>query len=435
MAKALLTLISKEMKELLRDPKTLIGIIVMPLILFPAMGSAIGVSQRAVSRAVRRMAIAVYNEDGGPASQELIAFLSRDNEVSIIEAENLDEALRRFMEIDSSILLYIPDGYSEKMASGERCILRLYTHLRRLNMAETGKASSVEQLLMIYGEECSLKRIRRLLEEAGEELQPEAVRRPISISYASIMRGVVLDIPPQAIFGIIMSQNVMLPVMIMMMNVFAIQMAATSIALEKEQKTLETLMTLPVGRMTILAGKLCGSILIAIAGAISYMIGFSYYMKSTLGFIPQFTMETLREAGFRLSPLGLALLGAVIFLTLLLSLASSLSIAVFAEDVRSAQSLVGLIYIPMMIPFIILMFTDVDMLPSGLRWLMLIIPYTHAIIASKAIFLNRYIPLLTAVTYMTIFTLTILYITTRIFSTERIITARIRRWRIGRRGD
>ena len=81
MAKALLTLISKEMKELLRDPKILIGIIVMPLILFPAMGSAIGVSQRSVSRAVRRMAIAVYNEDGGLASQELIAFLSRDNEV------------------------------------------------------------------------------------------------------------------------------------------------------------------------------------------------------------------------------------------------------------------------------------------------------------------------------------------------------------------
>ena len=430
MANPLITLISKEVKELLRDPKILIGIIVMPLILFPAMGSAIGISQRAVSRAVRRMAIAVYNEDGGSASQELMEFLSKDNDVYIIEAENLHDALKRFMEAESSILLYIPDGYSERMISGERCMLRIYVHLRRLNMAETGKASSVEQLLTIYGEECSLRRIRRILEEAGEELQPEAVRRPISISYASILKGVVLDVPPGAIFGIIMSQNIMLPVMIMMMNVFAVQMAATSIALEKEQKTLETLMTLPIGRMTILTGKLFGSILIAIAGAVSYMIGFSYYMRSTLGFIPQLTIETLKEAGLRLSPLGLTLLGAIIFLTLLLSLALSLSIAVFAEDVRGAQSLVGLIYIPIMMPSIILMFTDVDMLPAGLRWLMLIIPYTHTVIASKALFLGRYTPVLLAVAYMLVFTTITLYITTRIFSTERIITARIRRWRL-----
>lgn len=430
MANALLTLISKEVKELLRDPKILLGIIVMPLILFPAMGSAIGVSEKAVGRAVRRMSIAVYDEDGGEAAKRLIEFLSRDNKVSVIEAQSLEEALRRFMELDTSILIYIPPGYSEKLASGLRCMLRLYTHLRRFNMAETGKASSVEQLLMIYGEQCSLERIRRLLEEAGETLQPEAVRNPIAISYASIVRGAVLDIPPQAIFGMMMSQNIMLPVMIMMMNVFAIQMAATSIALEKEQKTLETLMTLPVGRLTILAGKLWGSIIIAIAGSISYMIGFSYYMRSTLGLIPHFTVETLREAGFRLSPLGVIFLGVIIFLTLLLSLALSLSIAVFAEDVRSAQSLVGLIYIPIMIPSIILMFTDVDMLPNAMRWLMLIIPYTHTVIASKALFLGRYTPVLVAVAYMMIFTITTLYITTRIFSTERIITARIRRWRL-----
>jgi ABC-2 type transport system permease protein len=81
-----------------------------------------------------------------------------------------------------------------------------------------------------------------------------------------------------------MNQSIMLPIMIMVMVMFAIQMAATSIALEKEQKTLETLMTLPVGRLTILAGKLTGSVVIAIAGSISYMIGFSYYTSSAFSF-------------------------------------------------------------------------------------------------------------------------------------------------------
>ncbi|MCK5670361.1 ABC transporter permease subunit, partial [Candidatus Bathyarchaeota archaeon] len=90
-----------------------------------------------------------------------------------------------------------------------------------------------------------------------------------------------------AIFSLVMSQSIMLPIMIMMMVMFAIQMAATSIALEKEQKTLEILMTLPVSRMTILGGKLSGSIVIALAGAVSYLIGFGSYMNSAFSFVPE----------------------------------------------------------------------------------------------------------------------------------------------------
>jgi len=423
----LLSLISKEVKELIRDPKILLGVVLMPLIIFPLMGSAMGVSQRSVTRAVRRMSIAIYDEDEGEASQALLEFLSKDNEAVVIEASSLDDALRRFEELETPVLLHIPRGYSARLDDGVRGVVRLYTYLRRFNMAETSKASSVEQLIEIYSVHYSLERIRRLLQEAGESSEPEAVRNPISVSCASIVRGVVLDMPPQAIFGIIMSQSIMLPLMVMMMTIFAVQMAATSIALEKEQKTLETLMTLPVGRLTILVGKLGGSIIIAVAGSISYLIGFGYYMRSTFGFVPEFTTMTLREAGLRLSPLGVILLGVLIFLTLLLSLALALSIAIFAEDVRGAQSLVGLLYIPIMIPSFILMFTDLDMLPTTIRWLMLVVPYTHSIVASKALFLGRHLPVLRSVLYILLFTALVLYVAARIFSTERIITARLRR--------
>ena len=65
-----------------------------------------------------------------------------------------------------------------------------------------------------------------------------------------------MEAPPQSIVGLLISQSILLPVLVMVMPMFAIQMAATSIAIEKEQKTFEILMTLPIDRISILAGRL-----------------------------------------------------------------------------------------------------------------------------------------------------------------------------------
>jgi len=211
-----------------------------------------------------------------------------------------------------------------------------------------------------------------------------------------------------------------------MMEMFAIQMAATSIALEKEQKTLETLMTLPVSRMTILGGKLSGSIVIAIAGSISYLIGFGYYMNSAFSFVPEAQSMTLNDVNIGITPFGFILVGIVIFVTLVSALAMALSVAVFADNVRSAQSFTGVLITPIMIPAIVLMFSDIEMLPQTVQYIMLIIPYTHSIIATKAAFLGDYFVVLRSILFIGIWTITVLYIAAKIFSTERIITARFR---------
>jgi ABC-2 type transport system permease protein len=64
------------------------------------------------------------------------------------------------------------------------------------------------------------------------------------------------------------------------------------------------------------------------------------------------------------------------------------------------------------------------MLPKTVQMVLLVIPYTHSIIASKAAFLGNYALVLRSIGYITAFTLVVLYIAAKIFSTERIITAR-----------
>jgi len=53
--------------------------------------------------------------------------------------------------------------------------------------------------------------------------------------------------------------------------------------LEQENKTLETLLSAPVNRRTIVAAKLVGAGLVALAFALVYMIGFRYYMNGMSG--------------------------------------------------------------------------------------------------------------------------------------------------------
>jgi len=422
----LATLIVKEVKELVRDPKILIGVILMPLLIFPVMGTAIGISQESVMRAIKEASFAAYDEDRGPAAEALLAYLDANNTVVNIDTQSLQEALVTLQGTNASVLLYIREGYSENVSRGLKGDVKIYANLKSLNIAEVSQTDVIGNLLNFYNYVFSLKRIEALLAEAGESADPSAVRSPLSVSYASMIKGNVLEVPPQAIFSIIMSQSIMLPVMVMIMVMFAIQMAATSIAIEKEQKTLETLMTLPVGRMTIMSGKLVGSILVAVVGAIAYMVGFGYYMNSAFGFAPEMTSMSLGDVELGLRPLGFLLLGITIFVTLVSGLALAISIAVFTDNVRSAQSLVGIIIIPIIIPAIILMFTDLEMLPMTIQWVLLLIPYTHSIVASKAAFLGNYLVVARSIVYITAFTVAVLYLAARIFSTERIITARIR---------
>ena len=58
------------------------------------------------------------------------------------------------------------------------------------------------------------------------------------------------------------------------------QIAATSVAVEKEEKTLETLLTVPVDRFAILMGKLSSTIIVSGVAALTIMIGYNYMLGS-----------------------------------------------------------------------------------------------------------------------------------------------------------
>ena len=68
MLKGFTTILVKELKELMRDPKILIGMIVLPLIMFPVLGLVMGYAAQTATEAQRATILVVDNDNGNMES-------------------------------------------------------------------------------------------------------------------------------------------------------------------------------------------------------------------------------------------------------------------------------------------------------------------------------------------------------------------------------
>ena len=421
MVSGLNNLIKKEVKELLRDPKILLGMVLMPLLIFPLMGSAMNISTTAIEESVRQVSVSLMDMDRGPMAQSL-SLTFRSMNITIIEtqASTIDAALEELQQTNMTTLIVIPSGFSQNLTLGLKGNLKVYSVYKSLSIAEGARSSVVDVPINVF--EGAL--IRQAIIQAFPGRDPSTVLDPVSVSSFAVFKGNVIDVPAEVLSSLFMSQSLGFPMVIIMLLISAMQVAATTISIEKEEKTLETLLTMPISRLGILTGKLVGSVVVAAAGAVASMVGVNYYTSSIFSLMPTETVN-LEALGLSMSPLGYALLGIVMFVTIVSALALAIVVAAFSENVRSAQSIVGFLNIIFIIPSLVLMFADIEILPYPFQMVLYAIPYTHAILASKAAFMGDYFIMVRSIAYISVFTVAVLYVAAKIFTTEKIVTARI----------
>jgi len=145
--------------------------------------------------------------------------------------------------------------------------------------------------------------------------------------------------------------------------------------------------------------------------------------------MPAETGVDLAAIGLAPTPISYLLLGISLFMALISALALAVSISIFAEDVKGAQALVGPLSMLLIFPMIFMMFTDIYALPFPLMIVLLAIPFTHPMLASKVAFTGDYLTAVIGIVYMSFFTMAVLYIAARLFGTEKILTAKLKfRW-------
>jgi ABC-2 type transport system permease protein len=335
-----------------------------------------------------------------------------------VNASSESDAIVRAVNSGASALVIVPANFTEALLEFQPARVELYSVFRTYSMVEEVTYSKILSALTTF----STVIVAQRLQQAYPNRSVEGLAVPVMTVPHSVIRGEAYQADPNRVGASVLGSSIMMPMMVMILIIMAGQLAASSVGMEKEQKTLEVLLTLPVKRINILLGKLSGVIVVSMIATVSYLIGFSFYTNS-LG-ISQGGLD-LGTVGLSPEPTGLALLCLSLFFSLISALSLSVLLAVFTKDVRSAQSLMGVLYIPVMIPALVLMFTPISTLPLGIQVLMYAIPFTYPTLASAALFTRDYVPIMLGIIYQAVFTFIVLAIAARVFSTERIVTARL----------
>lgn len=427
---SLRALIYKELKELLMEKTILIGVILMPLLLFPIIGGIFSFTMLETTRTrdTETITLAVNDLDEGLYSKFLIDKI-KESSVEVIFTEGsrkLDEL------IEKGVLAYleIPKDFTEKISEGRKSKVYVLYNLRAGKISNLVSVSKISEILSKAYQSVS----RKLADEKGVNL--DFLGNPIQEESNTFYRGSILNYSPTIMVNTILSSVYGLPLAALIVVALTATISATSVGLEKEAKTLEILLTLPISRLKILFTKMLASTVIALIGMFSFGVGFGIYLVLTFSRIGKLGelsgqgenigIYTPTPAIPPLNSLDVTILMLTIFVSMLLTMSIGILVGVLAEDVRGSQQLVGVAtFLPMFPAFFLAAFINIDELPSPASLIMMLNPYTHFFRAIDYVYAGKYLEALSATAITGLFTSVFLIISAWLFSGEKLITLKI----------
>lgn len=443
MARHLMNIVKKEVKEILRDPRLFIGMILVPLLMFPIMGHMMrGFMQVTMEATKSPVTIGVLNLDEGDLADIILSNYAFNNLLknmnitllplspNIYTANEVVNLLRENSTIYAVIVF--PSNFSNCINNYTQANIQVYRYIHEIRFQEVASGGRLEALINIISEV-----IRQIVvSKSLPSVNPSFIVNPIKEYPITIYRDKEMPGIPFEVFSSLMfSQGFTIPIVTFILVILAMQFAAISVASEKEEKTLETLLTLPVNRSTIIFGKLTGAILISIVGLIGYMLGFQYYISSIFDSTFEFGGDAqpfnISEALYiySIQTEGYILLGANILLSLFACLSIAVVLAAFTEDVRSAQSMTSILIIPMMIGYFAATFY-IGAMPETIKLVLLSIPFISPMIAGIETIQGNLINVLIADIIIIIEMVALILFTEKFYSSEKVLIAKIR---LGRR--
>jgi len=408
-------IIKKEFKELF-TLSTLLPIVAVALV-FGFVGQMVGnVGERIEEKPV----IGIVDMDGGDFSDIAMSVLIEKAEV-IYNGNDAEDGLEEVREENGVALLVIPESFSQNIYDSHPGEIEIYWVMRGAGILDSISSGTVEGLIQSVNQEISTE-----LVQGDSSIDPALVLNPTTRIETTFFKGKEIGgLSPSQLSSMLISQSVVMPVVVMMLIIMAGASVISSMGLEKENKTLETLLTLPVRRSHIVIGKIVGSALVGMIMAAIYMIGFSYYMRSF-----QISDINLADFGLTLGMQDYLLVGISLFAALLAGLSLCIVLGTFAKNYRSAQTLIFPITALAMLSSFIVMFKDFDTIPTVVRVLLFAIPFSHPMMAVRALMLDNYPLVIGGIAYAAVFTIIMIAVAVRIFNSDRLLTGSVQK-RVG----
>jgi ABC-2 type transport system permease protein len=405
-------IVKKEFKELF-TLATLIPIVVIAVV-FGLVGNMIGNIGESMEE---KPVIGIVDMDDGDFSDIAMPVLTERAEV-IYDGSDAEEGLEKLREENGVALLVIPENFSQNIYANQPGEIEIYWIMKGAGIMDSISSGVVEGLIQAVNQGISTKLIQ---EDSSSD--PVLVLNPTTRVETTFFKGKEIEgLSANQLGNVLSSQSIVIPIVIMMLIIMSGSSVISSMGMEKENKTLETLLTMPVRRSHVVIGKMVGSALVGMIMAAIYMIGFSRYMNSF-----QISNINLADFGLTLGMQDYLLVGVSLFTALLAGLSLCIVLGTFAKDYRSAQTLIFPITALAMISVFITMFKDFDTIPAVLRILVFAIPFSHPMMAMRALMLDNYPLVIGGIAYTAVFTVIMVAAAVRIFSSDRLLTGRVQK--------
>lgn len=384
----------KEVLETLRDRRTLISTILIPIILFPVLmfgmsGVVVMMMKKTEAEATK---VALKGEEHAPT---FVSFLLGGDDFQKLDVEDFELALR---EKEIHAALEFPPDFEQKLIREENSEVTIY-----YDAAEIRSSIASEKLsgrLKDYQDSLVAYRLR------GRNIQ-RSLLHPVQIKMENLA-------PEEKMGGFMLSM--FLPYMILILAMVGAMYPAIDLtAGEKERGTLETILVTPVSRLDIATGKF---LTVMTASVITIILATtSMSISAGLGFgqMREFGPE---QVSFSFEPLSIILLLLLMLPLAALFSSALLSVSLFAKSYKEAQSYVS----PLM--FVVILPAMVSFIPGiELNWGLAFVPIVNISLAAREVLLGtfrwEFIGLIFLSTF--IYASFSIFVTKRLFEKENVL--------------
>lgn len=418
--RVLRNLLKKEVKELLTRQLLIPFITIM--VLFLIIGRAIrGEKQKASVP----QTILVADFDHSQFSQNIIQTFESSG-LNVVEATGDKESvLRQAKNEGISLAVIIPEGLSQKLSNLETGDIIVYNLIKGMSLTQAIRGIKLKTILQTINNNFAADHLKK----AYPGVVPENLQSPLRTKEYIVIKERSAEGSPEMLEGLLMSQTLMIPIILLITIIYVSQMIAASIGQEKENKTLETLLTVPIKRVQIVLGKMLGAVVVALIVASIFLFAFGYYMSS----FGEFAQAARQIGGNLTEQLGLGikvesviLIALSLFLAILSALALATLLAIFSDDAKSAQAAITPLMILCLIPYFFTMLFDIETASLPIKIIVYLIPFSYPFLTPKALVFGNYTVIIFGFIYMALFSIVTIIIAARIFNSDRILTAKLR---------
>lgn len=332
----------KEALQIVRDPRSLLVILAIPLIQLFIFGYAVNLD-------VKHVPLCVYDQDGTQTSQDLLKHFQATDYFNIVRvAENYREVVSSINQGVCTVAVVVPPQFSETLRSGGAVNVQALLDASDNNTASIGMAYA-QSIVQTYSARVALQWEQRRGIAAG---------------------ATVIDFEPRTWFNEDLESmaNFVPGVVAMVMAVVGAFLTSLTISREWERGTMEQLISTPVGKIEIQIGKLFPYFVIGMAD--TALCGFA--ARSWFG-VP-----------FRGS--WLVFFGcSMLFLTVVLSLGYFISV--------TAKSQLGACQIALLATFLPTFLLSgfifpIDQMPRVVQWITVVLPARYYVTILRNVFLK-----------------------------------------------